>query len=85
MPPVSLLQNIPAVINGVRRGDTEAVAGALDAIGQSIQDMTDALKLMHGKVSVCSIFKVIFKVYTVILTDALFVKCMWILQSSMAL
>lgn len=52
----SLLQNIPAVINGVRYGDTEAVAGALDAISQSIQDMTDALKLMHGEVSVCSVF-----------------------------
>lgn len=73
------------MINGVRCGDTEAVAGALDAISQSIQDMTDALKLMHGDVSVFSIFKVLFKVYTVILTDALFVKCMWILQSSMAL
>lgn len=79
-----MLQNIPAVMNGVRSGDTEAVAGALDAISQSIQDMTDALKLMHGEVSVCSIFKVLFRFYTVILTDALFVKCMWIPQSSMA-
>lgn len=73
------------MINGVRCGDTEAVAGALDAISQSIQDMTDALKLMHGEDSVCPVFKVLFKVYTMILTDAPFVKCMWILQSSMPL
>lgn len=37
------------VINGVRCGDTEAVAKALEKISQSIQDMNDALKLMHGK------------------------------------
>lgn len=42
------MQNIPIVINGVRCGDTEAVARALDDISQSIHDMTDALKLMHG-------------------------------------
>lgn len=47
--PTSVFQNIPVVINGVRRGDTEAVAGGLEAISQSIQDMTEALKLMHGK------------------------------------
>lgn len=43
-----MLQNIPTVINGVRCGDTEAVAAALEEISQSMQDMTDALKLMHG-------------------------------------
>lgn len=47
--PTSVFQNIPVVINGVRRGDTEAVAGGLETISQSIQDMTEALKLMHGK------------------------------------
>ncbi|XP_075895145.1 indoleamine 2,3-dioxygenase 1 [Nelusetta ayraudi] len=44
---VFALRNIPVVINGVRRGDTEAVAGGLETISQSIQDMTEALKLMH--------------------------------------
>uniref|UniRef100_A0A3Q3W5Z9 Uncharacterized protein n=1 Tax=Mola mola TaxID=94237 RepID=A0A3Q3W5Z9_MOLML len=39
--------NIPNVINGVRCGDTEAVATALEAISQSIQAMTEALKWMH--------------------------------------
>lgn len=43
-----MLQNIPVVINGVRRGDTETVARALEDISQSIQDMIDALKLMQG-------------------------------------
>lgn len=43
-----MFQNIPTVINGVKCGDTEAVARALEDISQSIQDMTDALKLMHG-------------------------------------
>ncbi|XP_008286875.1 indoleamine 2,3-dioxygenase 1 [Stegastes partitus] len=41
------LRNIPTVINGVRSGDTEAVARALEGISQSMQDMTDALKLMQ--------------------------------------
>nr|XP_046243087.1 indoleamine 2,3-dioxygenase 1 [Scatophagus argus] len=44
---VPALRNIPVVINGVRCGDAETVAGALEEISQSIQDMTDALKLMH--------------------------------------
>ncbi|XP_060893862.1 indoleamine 2,3-dioxygenase 1 isoform X1 [Labrus mixtus] len=44
---VPALRNIPAVINGVRCGDTEAVARALEGISQSIQDMTDTFKLMH--------------------------------------
>lgn len=43
-----MLQNIPTVINGVRRCDAEAVAEGLEMISQSIQDMTDTLKLMHG-------------------------------------
>lgn len=43
-----VLQSIPIVINGVRCGDTEAVAKALEDISQSIQDMTEALKLMQG-------------------------------------
>ncbi|RVE68421.1 hypothetical protein OJAV_G00091200 [Oryzias javanicus] len=44
---VPAIKNIPVVINGVRCGDTNAVARALENISQSIQDMTDALKLMH--------------------------------------
>ncbi|XP_056889912.1 indoleamine 2,3-dioxygenase 1 isoform X5 [Takifugu flavidus] len=43
--------NIPTVINGVRNGNAAAVAGALEAIGRSLQDMKDALQLMHGDVS----------------------------------
>lgn len=43
-----MLQNIPTVISGVRCGDAEAVARALEGISQSLQEMTDALKLMHG-------------------------------------
>lgn len=45
---VCLLQSIPVVINGVRCGDTEVVATALGTISQSIEDMTDTLKLMQG-------------------------------------
>lgn len=44
---VPALRNLPAVINGVRYGDTEAVATALERISQSMQDMTDTFKLMH--------------------------------------
>lgn len=44
---VPALRNIPTVINGVRCGDTETVARALEDISQSIQNMTDALKLMQ--------------------------------------
>ncbi|XP_041792229.1 indoleamine 2,3-dioxygenase 1 [Chelmon rostratus] len=44
---VPALRNIATVINGVRSGDTEAVTRALEDISQSIQDMIDALKLMH--------------------------------------
>lgn len=43
-----VLQSIPSVINGVRSGDTDAVIRALEDISQSMEDMTDALKLMHG-------------------------------------
>lgn len=83
--PTSVLQNIPVVINGVRRGDTEAVAGGLEAISQSIQDMTEALKLMHGKNknknkhSDSSAFKAITT-----LTDTFFVKHTSILKCSTA-
>lgn len=45
------MQNIPTVINGVRCGDTEAVARALEEVSQSVEEMTDALKLMHGNQS----------------------------------
>ncbi|XP_035497015.1 indoleamine 2,3-dioxygenase 1 [Scophthalmus maximus] len=41
------LRNIPNVINGVKCGDTAAVARALEDISQSLQDMTDIFKLMQ--------------------------------------
>ncbi|GLD66840.1 indoleamine 2,3-dioxygenase 2-like protein, partial [Lates japonicus] len=59
---VPALRGIPTVINGVRCGDTEAVARALEDISQSIQDMTDALKLMHVYVEP-SIFYGIMRIY----------------------
>ncbi|MED6246496.1 hypothetical protein ATANTOWER_018825 [Ataeniobius toweri] len=46
---VPAIRSIPTVINGVRCGHMEAVAKALENISQSIQDMNDALKLMHGE------------------------------------
>lgn len=84
--PRSVFQNMPVVINGVRCGDTEAVASGLESISQSIQDMTEALKLLHGKNqnknkhSDSSAFEAI----TTTLTDAFFVKRTWILKSSTA-
>ncbi|KAK0152161.1 Indoleamine 2,3-dioxygenase 2 [Merluccius polli] len=59
---VPALRSIPTVINGVRRGDGEAVAGALEVIQQSLQDMTHALKLMHVYVEP-SIFYGIMRIY----------------------
>ncbi|XP_044053930.1 indoleamine 2,3-dioxygenase 1 [Siniperca chuatsi] len=59
---VPALRNIPIVINGVRSGDTEAVARALEDISQSLQDMTDALKLMHVYVEP-SVFYGIMRIY----------------------
>ncbi|KAM9360494.1 indoleamine 2,3-dioxygenase 1 [Symphorus nematophorus] len=59
---VPALRNIPTVINGVRCGDTEAVARALEDISQSIQDMIDALKLMHEYVEP-SVFYGIVRIY----------------------
>ncbi|KAK5910322.1 hypothetical protein CesoFtcFv8_004167 [Champsocephalus esox] len=59
---VPALRNIPTVINGVRCGDTEAVAAALEEISQSMQDMTDALKLMHDYVDP-SVFYGIMRIY----------------------
>ncbi|XP_068616855.1 indoleamine 2,3-dioxygenase 2-like [Brachionichthys hirsutus] len=50
MAAVPALKDIPTVINGVRVGDAEAVTRALEVISQSIQDMTDGLKLMHAHV-----------------------------------
>lgn len=43
------VQSIPAVVGGVSCGDSEAVARALGDISKSLQDMTDALKQMHGR------------------------------------
>ncbi|XP_047447403.1 indoleamine 2,3-dioxygenase 1 [Mugil cephalus] len=59
---VPALRSIPTVINGVRCGDTEAVTRALEDISQSIQDMTDALKLMHDYVEP-SVFYGIMRIY----------------------
>ncbi|XP_041642403.1 indoleamine 2,3-dioxygenase 1 isoform X1 [Cheilinus undulatus] len=44
---VPALRCIPKVINGMRCSNSEAVATALEEISQSMQDMADALKLMH--------------------------------------
>ncbi|XP_053726923.1 indoleamine 2,3-dioxygenase 1 isoform X1 [Synchiropus splendidus] len=41
------LKSIPAVINGVRRGDSEEVAAALEEVSRALQSMTDTLKLLH--------------------------------------
>ncbi|KAM9743513.1 indoleamine 2,3-dioxygenase 1 [Menidia menidia] len=59
---VPALRNIPVVINGVRCCDTEAVAKGLEIISQSIQDMTDTLKLMHVYVEP-SVFYGIMRIY----------------------
>lgn len=45
----SAFQSIPVVINGVRDGDIKAVTRALEDISHGIKDMTDKLKLMHGR------------------------------------
>lgn len=45
----TMFQSIPTVIDSARCGDTEALTKALEDISQSMQDMTDALKLMHGR------------------------------------
>ncbi|KAM4746402.1 indoleamine 2,3-dioxygenase 1 [Anableps anableps] len=59
---VPAIRSIPTVINGVRCSDTEAVTKALDNISQSIQDMNDALKLMHVYVDP-SVFYGIMRIY----------------------
>lgn len=59
-----VLQNIPTVINGVRCGETKAVARALEDISQSIQDMTDALKLMQGNHSNITYVLVLVFIYS---------------------
>ncbi|XP_061584901.1 indoleamine 2,3-dioxygenase 1 isoform X1 [Cololabis saira] len=56
------IRSIPVVINGVRCGDTNAVAGALETISLSIEDMTDALKLMQVYVEP-SVFYGIMRIY----------------------
>lgn len=59
---VPALKSIPTVINGVRCGDIEGVTKALDTISKSLQDMTDALKLMHVYVEP-SVFYGIMRIY----------------------
>ncbi|KAF3695945.1 Indoleamine 2,3-dioxygenase 2 [Channa argus] len=59
---VPAVRNIGTVINSVRCGDTEAVARALEDIAQSIQDMTDTLKLMQVYVEP-SIFYGVLRIY----------------------
>ncbi|KAK2837450.1 hypothetical protein Q5P01_014662 [Channa striata] len=56
------VRNIATVINSIRCGDTEAVARALEDITQSIQDMTDTLKLMQVYVEP-SIFYGVLRIY----------------------
>ncbi|XP_028270343.1 indoleamine 2,3-dioxygenase 1 [Parambassis ranga] len=59
---VPALRSIPIVINGVGCGDSDAVASALEDISQSIEDMTDALKLMHVYVDP-SVFYGVMRIY----------------------
>ncbi|XP_056148479.1 indoleamine 2,3-dioxygenase 1 [Lampris incognitus] len=56
------MKNIPAVVNGVSRGDAEAVIKALEDIAESIQNMMDALKLMHVHVEP-SVFYGIMRIF----------------------
>lgn len=44
-----LLQAIPQVIHGVNQGDVTMVTRALESISVALDDMKEALKLMHGK------------------------------------
>ncbi|KAM9858646.1 indoleamine 2,3-dioxygenase 1 [Aulostomus maculatus] len=59
---VPALRSIPVVINCVRCGDANGVAEALEEISQSIQDMTDKLKLMHVYVEP-AVFYGIMRIY----------------------
>uniref|UniRef100_A0A8C5GFY5 Indoleamine 2,3-dioxygenase 2-like n=1 Tax=Gouania willdenowi TaxID=441366 RepID=A0A8C5GFY5_GOUWI len=59
---VPALKNIPVVINGVRNGDAEMVALALERIAESIEEMNDALKLMHVYVEP-SVFYGVMRIY----------------------
>uniref|UniRef100_A0A7N6A7A2 Indoleamine 2,3-dioxygenase 1 n=1 Tax=Anabas testudineus TaxID=64144 RepID=A0A7N6A7A2_ANATE len=59
---VPAVRSIPTVINGVKCGDSEAVARALEDISQSVQDMTDAIKLMQVYVDP-SVFYGIMRIY----------------------
>ncbi|XP_076020807.1 indoleamine 2,3-dioxygenase 1 isoform X2 [Genypterus blacodes] len=53
------LRSIPVVINGVRCGQADAVAKGLEDISQSIQEMTDRLKLMHEYVEPSAFYGVL--------------------------
>ncbi|KAM7391846.1 hypothetical protein PAMP_022502 [Pampus punctatissimus] len=59
---VPALRSIPIVINGVRCGDTDAVTKALEEISQSIQEMTETLKMMQEYVEP-SVFYGIMRIY----------------------
>ncbi|XP_061623311.1 indoleamine 2,3-dioxygenase 1 isoform X3 [Phyllopteryx taeniolatus] len=50
---IPALRSIPKVINGVRCGDTKAVAKALEDISQSIDGMAESLRLMQGAFLTC--------------------------------
>ncbi|XP_061673475.1 indoleamine 2,3-dioxygenase 1 isoform X3 [Syngnathoides biaculeatus] len=50
---IPALRSIPKVINGVRCGDTKAVAKALKDISHSIDSMTESLRLMQVHVDPC--------------------------------
>ncbi|KAM4616717.1 indoleamine 2,3-dioxygenase 1 [Polymixia lowei] len=59
---VPALRSVPIVINGVRCGDVDAVAKALEDISRSLKGMTDALKLMQVHVEP-SVFYGIMRIY----------------------
>ncbi|XP_077378387.1 indoleamine 2,3-dioxygenase 1 isoform X1 [Festucalex cinctus] len=59
---IPALRSIPQVINGLRCGDTEAVAKGLQDISQSIDSMAECLRLMHEHVDP-SVFYGIMRIF----------------------
>ncbi|XP_061529456.1 indoleamine 2,3-dioxygenase 1 [Phycodurus eques] len=59
---IPALRSIPKVINGVRCGDTKAVAKALEDISQSIDGMAESLRLMQVHVDP-SVFYGIMRIF----------------------
>ena len=80
-------QIIPALVNGVRRGDSDAVADALEVLQQTLQDMRDTLKLLHGKPAGQPLHGTSTRLPhlpTLTLSIALLTQCMWSRPSSTA-